>query len=241
MVVILLPLGLIGVVAALLAFGRPLGFVAILGILALIGMIAKNAVILITQITDERAAGKSVRRGGGRGGDEPPAAAAADRAVDRAGHAAHRAHAVLGADGLCDHGRADGGDAADAGAPAHDLRHRCTDGRPGAARDRPMPDSRPQSLGWSGVSDKPSYYRLFAGYVLALFATGIATVALALLAFDLAGDDSGAVIGTALSIKMLAYVFAAPVLTVLTDRLPRKQVLIALDLSGQAVWCCCPS
>ncbi len=92
-----------------------------------------------------------------------------------------------------------------------------------------MADAAP-SLGWSGVSDKPSYYRLFAGYVLALFATGIATVALALLAFDLAGDDSGAVIGTALSLKMLAYVFAAPVLTVLTDRLPRKQFLIALDL-----------
>ncbi len=59
-VVILLPLGLIGVVAALLTFGRPLGFVAILGILALIGMIAKNAVILITQINDDRAAGRSV-------------------------------------------------------------------------------------------------------------------------------------------------------------------------------------
>ena len=38
-----LPLGLIGVVAALLLFGQPLGFVAILGILALVGMIAKNA------------------------------------------------------------------------------------------------------------------------------------------------------------------------------------------------------
>ena len=44
-------------VAALLAFGRPLGFVAILGILALIGMIAKNAVILITQIEADRAEG----------------------------------------------------------------------------------------------------------------------------------------------------------------------------------------
>jgi multidrug efflux pump subunit AcrB len=60
MVVLLLPLGLIGVVAALLAFDRPLGFVAILGILALIGMIAKNAVILITQIAEERAAGRPV-------------------------------------------------------------------------------------------------------------------------------------------------------------------------------------
>jgi multidrug efflux pump subunit AcrB len=56
-VVVLLPLGLIGVVMALLLSGRPLGFVAILGILALIGMIAKNAVILLTQISDNRAAG----------------------------------------------------------------------------------------------------------------------------------------------------------------------------------------
>ena len=60
-VVSLVPLGLIGVASALLIFGRPLGFVAILGILALVGMIAKNAVILITQITDERAAGLGVR------------------------------------------------------------------------------------------------------------------------------------------------------------------------------------
>jgi multidrug efflux pump len=51
---------LIGVVLALLAFNRPLGFVAILGILALIGMIAKNAVILVVQIETDRAEGKSV-------------------------------------------------------------------------------------------------------------------------------------------------------------------------------------
>ena len=54
------PLGLIGVVAALLLSGRPLGFVAILGILALLGIITKNAVILIGQIDAERAQGKSV-------------------------------------------------------------------------------------------------------------------------------------------------------------------------------------
>jgi multidrug efflux pump subunit AcrB len=54
------PLGLIGVVAALLLSGRPLGFVAILGILALLGMITKNAVILIGQIEAERSQGKNV-------------------------------------------------------------------------------------------------------------------------------------------------------------------------------------
>ena len=60
MVLVLLPLGIIGVVLALLAFGRPLGFVAILGILSLLGMIAKNAVILITQIEADRGEGLSV-------------------------------------------------------------------------------------------------------------------------------------------------------------------------------------
>jgi multidrug efflux pump subunit AcrB len=60
MVIAVLPLGLIGVVAALLLSGRPLGFVAILGTLALIGMIAKNAVILIVQIETERADGKDI-------------------------------------------------------------------------------------------------------------------------------------------------------------------------------------
>ena len=54
------PLGLIGVVAALLLSGKPLGFVAILGILALLGMITKNAMILIDQIESERRQGKGV-------------------------------------------------------------------------------------------------------------------------------------------------------------------------------------
>jgi len=59
-VLAMLPLGLIGVVASLLLFNRPLGFVAILGILSLLGMIAKNAVILIVQIETDRAEGKNV-------------------------------------------------------------------------------------------------------------------------------------------------------------------------------------
>jgi multidrug efflux pump subunit AcrB len=60
MVLSLVPMGLIGIVAALLISGRPLGFVAILGILALMGMIARNAVILIEQIEAERAQGREL-------------------------------------------------------------------------------------------------------------------------------------------------------------------------------------
>ncbi|HTJ56302.1 MAG TPA: efflux RND transporter permease subunit [Devosiaceae bacterium] len=51
------PLGLIGVVAALLPTGKPLGFVAILGVLALGGILIRNSVILISQIDAFRARG----------------------------------------------------------------------------------------------------------------------------------------------------------------------------------------
>ena len=51
------PMGVIGVVAALLLADKPLGFVAILGVLALMGMIARNSVILIDQIEHEKAKG----------------------------------------------------------------------------------------------------------------------------------------------------------------------------------------
>ena len=51
------PLGIAGVAAALLALGRPFGFVALLGVIALMGMIQRNSVILIDQIELDRARG----------------------------------------------------------------------------------------------------------------------------------------------------------------------------------------
>ena len=54
------PMGLLGVVAALLLSGKPLGFVAMLGVLALTGMIARNSVILIDQVEREKAQGRQV-------------------------------------------------------------------------------------------------------------------------------------------------------------------------------------
>jgi multidrug efflux pump subunit AcrB len=54
------PLGLLGVVAALLLAQKPLGFVAILGVIALIGMIVRNSVILVDQIDVEIAHGRAV-------------------------------------------------------------------------------------------------------------------------------------------------------------------------------------
>jgi multidrug efflux pump subunit AcrB len=52
------PLALIGVVAAMLLSGAPMGFVAILGVLSLTGMVIRNSVILISRIDDRIAAGE---------------------------------------------------------------------------------------------------------------------------------------------------------------------------------------
>jgi multidrug efflux pump len=57
MVFLTAPLGLIGVVPALLIFHAPFGFVALLGVIALSGMIMRNSVILVDQIDQDIAAG----------------------------------------------------------------------------------------------------------------------------------------------------------------------------------------
>ncbi|MCU4393777.1 efflux RND transporter permease subunit [Acinetobacter parvus] len=53
------PLGLIGVVAFLLLFNKPFGFVAMLGTIALSGMIMRNSLILIDQIEQDIRAGQA--------------------------------------------------------------------------------------------------------------------------------------------------------------------------------------
>ncbi len=58
LVISVAPFGVIGVVAALLPTGTPMGFVAILGIIALIGMIIRNSVILIDQVETNVATGQ---------------------------------------------------------------------------------------------------------------------------------------------------------------------------------------
>ncbi|WP_157268795.1 efflux RND transporter permease subunit [Azohydromonas aeria] len=59
LVLLTAPLGLIGVVPALLAFNAPFGFVALLGVIALGGMIMRNAVILVDQIDRDIASGSA--------------------------------------------------------------------------------------------------------------------------------------------------------------------------------------
>jgi MFS family permease len=80
-----------------------------------------------------------------------------------------------------------------------------------------------------------TYRHLFLAQIVALLGTGLATVALALLAYDLAGERAGVVLGTVFTIKMVAYVGIAPVAGAFADCLPRRMLLAGLDVLRAAV------
>lgn len=80
-----------------------------------------------------------------------------------------------------------------------------------------------------------TYRHLFSAQVIALIGTGLMTVALALSAFKIAGDRAGAVLGTALAIKMIAYVGIAPIAGSLAGHVPRRGFLVTMDLIRASV------
>jgi MFS family permease len=86
----------------------------------------------------------------------------------------------------------------------------------------------------------PTFARLFAAQVVALLGTGLLTVALGLLAHDLAGGRAGVVLGLALTIKMVAYVGLSPVMQAMVQGLPRRAVLVGADMVRGAIALCLP-
>ncbi len=85
-----------------------------------------------------------------------------------------------------------------------------------------------------------TYRHLLAAQVVALLGTGLATVALGLLAYDLAGASAAMVLGTALTIKMIAYVTIAPIAAAFAEKLDRRRMLVTLDMVRAAVALCLP-
>lgn len=85
-----------------------------------------------------------------------------------------------------------------------------------------------------------TYRHLFLAQVVALLGTGLATVALGLLAFDLAGDKASMVLGTVFTIKMIAYVCIAPVAGAFANRVDRKKFLFTLDVVRASSVLCLP-
>jgi len=74
------------------------------------------------------------------------------------------------------------------------------------------------------------YRRLFLAQVSALVGTGVMTVALALLAYELASEGAGVVLGIALMLRIVAFVLISPVVGAYAHLLPRRGLLVGLDL-----------
>lgn len=92
---------------------------------------------------------------------------------------------------------------------------------------------------FSVLSDR-TYRHLFLAQIVALLGTGLATIALGLLAYDLSGERAGLVLGTIFTIKMVAYVGIAPIAGAFANRWPRRTMLVSLDLIRAAVALCLP-
>ena len=85
-----------------------------------------------------------------------------------------------------------------------------------------------------------TYRHLFLAQIGALLGTGLATIALGLLAYDLSGERAGLVLGAIFTIKMVAYVGIAPIAGAFANRWPRRKMLVSLDLIRAAVALCLP-
>ncbi len=86
----------------------------------------------------------------------------------------------------------------------------------------------------------PVFARLFGAQLAALLGTGLLTVALGLLAVEIAGPDAGMVLGTAWTIRIVAYVVISPIMAALVSRLPRIWVLITADVVRAGMAMCLP-
>jgi MFS transporter, NRE family, putaive nickel resistance protein len=72
---------------------------------------------------------------------------------------------------------------------------------------------------------------LFGAQIISLLGSGVTTVGLALFAYQLTGGASAtAVIGNALTLRILAFLLFSQPAGVIADRVSRKQILIAADL-----------
>jgi len=84
------------------------------------------------------------------------------------------------------------------------------------------------------------YLRLLSAQAISLVGTGISSICLALLAYELAGEDASIVLGVAFAIKILTYIFLAPVFSVISHRFPKRQTLVLLDIIRAAMFALIP-
>lgn len=82
---------------------------------------------------------------------------------------------------------------------------------------------------FSVLSNK-NFRNLFLAQNFSLLGTGLATVALSLLAFDLTGENAAILLSSLFTIKMLIYVFFSPIAGAFSNKFNRRFYLVSLDI-----------
>jgi NRE family putative nickel resistance protein-like MFS transporter len=80
-----------------------------------------------------------------------------------------------------------------------------------------------------------AFARLYAAQTISLFGDALTWLGLALLAFELAGKDSGVVLSVALTLRVTAFVILSPLAGAIADRLDRKNILIITHIARMAI------
>jgi len=81
----------------------------------------------------------------------------------------------------------------------------------------------------------PVFARLYTAQTISLFGDALTWLGLALLAFELAGKDSGIVLSIALTLRVTAFVILSPLAGAIADRLDRKNILIVTHIARMLI------
>jgi MFS transporter, NRE family, putaive nickel resistance protein len=79
------------------------------------------------------------------------------------------------------------------------------------------------------------FAKLYAAQTISLLGDAFTWVGIALLAFEFGGDNSSAILSTALTLRVTAFIVFAPYAGVLADKVNRRKILLVADFSRMAL------
>jgi MFS transporter, NRE family, putaive nickel resistance protein len=97
--------------------------------------------------------------------------------------------------------------------------------------------SRPRSL---ECLENPLFARLYLAQTVNLIGDALTWLGLALLAFELAGNQAGTVLAGALTLRVIAFVVLSPIAGAIADRLDRKPLMITTHIARMGIVCLLP-
>jgi MFS transporter, NRE family, putaive nickel resistance protein len=93
---------------------------------------------------------------------------------------------------------------------------------------------------WLQVLNNSTFARLYLAQTINLIGDALTWLGLALLAFELAGEQSGTVLAGALTLRVTVFVLLSPIAGVLADRYDRKLIMTWTHLARMLIVCLFP-